>query len=68
MAEFARLPRKSAYKRHGTAIRIHQYGGPEVLAQVEMQRPAPGANEVLIKVALIVLWHHRASFAGLVKP
>ncbi|PYK60722.1 MAG: NADPH:quinone reductase [Verrucomicrobia bacterium] len=32
------------------AIRIHQYGGPEVLAQVEMQRPAPGVNEVLIKV------------------
>jgi len=32
------------------AIRIHQYGGPEVLAQVEMLRPTPGANEVLIKV------------------
>src|SRR6266446_1391804 len=32
------------------AIRIHQYGGSEVIAQVEMQRPAPGANEVLIKV------------------
>ena len=32
------------------AIRIHQYGGPEVLTQVEMQRPAPGPNEVLIKV------------------
>src|SRR5882762_6011243 len=32
------------------AIRIHSYGGPEVLAQVEMQRPTPGANEVLIKV------------------
>ncbi|MGB8356804.1 MAG: NADP-dependent oxidoreductase [Chthoniobacteraceae bacterium] len=32
------------------AIRIHQYGGPEVLAQVEMQRPTPGPNEVLIKV------------------
>ena len=32
------------------AMRIHQYGGPEVLAQVEMQRPAPGVNEVLIKV------------------
>jgi NADPH:quinone reductase-like Zn-dependent oxidoreductase len=32
------------------AIRIHQYGGPEVLAQVEMRRPGPGANEVLIKV------------------
>jgi len=32
------------------AIRIHQYGGPEVLAQVEMQRPSPAANEILIKV------------------
>jgi NADPH:quinone reductase-like Zn-dependent oxidoreductase len=32
------------------AIRIHQYGGPEVLAQVEMQRPTPGPNEVLIKI------------------
>jgi NADPH:quinone reductase-like Zn-dependent oxidoreductase len=32
------------------AIRIHQYGGPEVLAQVEMQRLTPGADEVLIKV------------------
>ena len=32
------------------AIRIHQYGGPEVLAQVEMQRPTPGPNEVLIRV------------------
>ena len=32
------------------AIRIHQYGGPEVLAQVEMQRPTPGYDEVLIKV------------------
>ena len=32
------------------AIRIHQYGGPEVLAQVEMQRPTPGVNEMLIKI------------------
>ena len=32
------------------AIRIHQYGGPEVLAQVEMRRPTPGPNEVLIKI------------------
>lgn len=32
------------------AIRIHQYGGPEVLAQVELQRPTPGPDEVLIKV------------------
>jgi NADPH:quinone reductase-like Zn-dependent oxidoreductase len=32
------------------AIRIHQYGGPEVLAQVEIQRPTPGPDDVLIKV------------------
>ena len=32
------------------AIRIHEYGGPEVLALVEMQRPTPGPDEVLIKV------------------
>ena len=32
------------------AIRIHQYGGPEVLALVETQRPSPGPNEVLIKI------------------
>ena len=32
------------------AIRIHRYGGPEVLAHVEMQRPTPGHDEVLIKV------------------
>ena len=48
------------------AIRIHQYGGPEVLAQVEMQRPAPGANEVLIKVAAASVnpidWKVRAGY------
>jgi len=37
-------------KMNMKAIRIHQYGGPEVLAQVEMQRPTPGHDEVLIKV------------------
>jgi NADPH:quinone reductase-like Zn-dependent oxidoreductase len=48
------------------AIRIHQYGGPEVLAQVEMQRPTAGPNEVLIKVAASSInpidWKQRAGY------
>ncbi|HXB57942.1 MAG TPA: NADP-dependent oxidoreductase [Candidatus Acidoferrales bacterium] len=32
------------------AVRIHQYGGPEVLFYEEIQRPAPAPDEVLIKV------------------
>jgi NADPH:quinone reductase-like Zn-dependent oxidoreductase len=48
------------------AIRIHQYGGPEVLAQVEMQSPRPGPNEVLIKVRAAsvnpVDWKLRAGY------
>jgi NADPH:quinone reductase-like Zn-dependent oxidoreductase len=32
------------------AIRIHQYGGPEVLKLEEVPRPNPEANEVLIRV------------------
>lgn len=37
-------------KTNMKAIRIHQYGGPEVLTQVELRRPTPGPNELLIKV------------------
>ena len=32
------------------AIRIHNYGGPEVLKHEEAPRPQPGAGEVLIRV------------------
>jgi NADPH:quinone reductase len=33
------------------AIRIEQYGGPEVLRRVDIDIPAPGKDEVLIRVA-----------------
>jgi NADPH:quinone reductase-like Zn-dependent oxidoreductase len=38
--------------RTGTmsAVRIHSYGGPEVLRYEEIPRPQPGAGEILIKV------------------
>lgn len=32
------------------AIRIHEFGGPEVLKLGETERPAPAADEILIKV------------------
>jgi NADPH:quinone reductase-like Zn-dependent oxidoreductase len=32
------------------AVRIHSYGGPEVLALEEMPRPEPGNGEVLVRV------------------
>jgi NADPH:quinone reductase-like Zn-dependent oxidoreductase len=54
------------------AVRIHQYGGPEVLAQVEMKRPTPGPNEVLIKVQAAsvnpVDWKLRAGYMKEVFP
>jgi NADPH:quinone reductase-like Zn-dependent oxidoreductase len=54
------------------AIRIHQYGGPEVLTQVEMQRPTPGPDEVLIKVHAAAInpidWKMRAGYVKEVFP
>jgi NADPH:quinone reductase-like Zn-dependent oxidoreductase len=32
------------------AVRLHSYGGSEVLVLEEMPRPQPGAGEVLIRV------------------
>src|SRR3984893_15078744 len=59
-------------KMNMKAIRIHQYGGPEVLAQVEMQRPTPGHDEVLIKVHAASVnpidWKLRASHVKEVFP
>ena len=59
-------------KRIMKAIRIHQYGGPEVLAQVEMQRPTPGPSEVLIKVQAAAVnpmdWKQRAGYVKDIFP
>lgn len=32
------------------AIRIHEFGGPEVMKLEEVERPVPAANEILVKV------------------
>ena len=32
------------------AVRVHSYGGPEVLAYEDAPKPAPGPNEVLLRV------------------
>ncbi|PZM08854.1 quinone oxidoreductase [Rhizobium tubonense] len=32
------------------AYRVHEFGGPEVIRAEDIDRPAPGANEVLVKV------------------
>src|SRR6476660_8307074 len=44
--------KKSASARSQTmkAVRIHKYGGPEVLKYEEAPRPQPQAGEVLIRV------------------
>ncbi|SEU40738.1 NADP-dependent oxidoreductase [Nonomuraea wenchangensis] len=33
------------------AVRFHEYGGPEVLRQEEVEQPVPGAGQVRIRVA-----------------
>jgi NADPH:quinone reductase-like Zn-dependent oxidoreductase len=32
------------------AYRVHEFGGPEVIRAEQIERPAPGADEVLVKV------------------
>ena len=33
------------------AVRVNEYGGPEVLSLEEVEKPTPSSNEVLVKVA-----------------
>jgi NADPH:quinone reductase-like Zn-dependent oxidoreductase len=46
------IPEKDSRAKHQTmkAIRIHNYGGPEVLKYEDAPRPEPQADEVLIRV------------------
>ena len=48
------------------AIRIHKYGGPEVLRYEDVVVPAPGAGELLIKVQAASVnpldWKTRAGY------
>lgn len=54
------------------AIRVHQFGGPEVLKYEEAPRPVPAADEVLIKVYATginpVDWKMRAGLAQSLFP
>ena len=33
------------------AVRVNEYGGPEALSYEEVEKPVPGSNEVLVKIA-----------------
>ena len=35
------------------AVRIHQYGGPEVLVYEDVPAPQPGAGQVLVEVRAV---------------
>lgn len=37
-------------KRYMKAVRVHEYGGPNVLKLDEVERPEPSAGEVLVKI------------------
>jgi NADPH:quinone reductase-like Zn-dependent oxidoreductase len=54
------------------AVRIHQYGGPEVLRFEDAPRPAPGFAEVLIRVHAAgvnpVDWKIRAGYMKELRP
>lgn len=55
-----------------TAVSQDELGGPEVLKLVEVERPAPGPTEVLVRVHAAGVnptdWKHRASGGFLGKP
>ena len=46
------------------AVRVHGYGGPEVLRFEDAPRPSPGSGEVLIKVPHRICESHRLEGAS----
>lgn len=51
------------------AVRVHEFGGPEVLVHEEVPRPEPGPGEVLIRVHAAGLnppdWYRRMGYANI---
>lgn len=54
------------------AVRIHTYGGPEVLKYEEAPRPTSGAGEILIRVHAAVVnpvdWKIREGYLKVRRP
>src|SRR5438067_9113195 len=44
------MPTTMTEKTTMKAVRIHAYGGPDVLRLEEVERPEPRANEILVRV------------------
>jgi NADPH2:quinone reductase len=55
------------------AVRVHEYGGPEVLSYEEVREPEPAAGEALVQMQVIGInysdtHYRRGSYAGGVLP
>ena len=44
------MPATMTQKEMMKAVRIHAYGGPEVLQYEDLPRPQPKSNEILVRV------------------
>jgi NADPH:quinone reductase-like Zn-dependent oxidoreductase len=54
------------------AVRVHEFGGPEVLTYEEMPTPTPADGEVLVRVHAAGVnppdWYRRVGFANIPEP